>query len=252
MAEKLLEVNNIYKSYDGKTNILKGISFELNKGDFIAVMGPSGAGKSTFLNCISTLDTPSDGSILIHQKNLLAMSNHEIADFRYKSLGFIFQNMNLLESMTVFDNIAIPLILDNVDEKIIEEKVFAISKQLNIAKLLDKHPCQCSGGEMQRIAIARAIINDPEIIIADEPTGNLDTANSKTIMNILYNLNQKGVSIILVTHDNVVASFSQKLLYLKDGRMVTMINRNNGSQKEYLNCINELTNKDSLLSVLDE
>ncbi len=251
MAEKLLEVNNIYKSYDQKTNILKGISFELNKGDFIAVMGPSGAGKSTFLNCISTLDTPSEGSILIHQKNLLAMSNREIADFRYKSLGFIFQNMNLLESMTVFDNIAIPLILDNVDTKIIEEKVLAISQQLNIAKLLDKHPSLCSGGEMQRIAIARAIINDPEIIIADEPTGNLDTANSKTIMKILYDLNQKGVSVILVTHDNVIASFSQKLLYLKDGRIVTIINRNNSPQKDYLNCINELTNKDSLLSVLE-
>lgn len=251
MTEQLLQVNQIYKSYDGKTNILKGISFELNKGDFIAIMGPSGAGKSTFLNCISTLDTPSSGSILIHQKNLLAMSTNEIANFRYKSLGFIFQNMNLLESMTIFDNIAIPLILDNVDTKIIEDKVLTISKQLNISKLLDKHPAMCSGGEIQRVAIARAIINEPEIIIADEPTGNLDTANTKTIMKILYDLNQKGVSIILVTHDNVVASFSQKLLYLKDGKIITMINRKNCNQKEYLNHINELTNEDSLLSVLD-
>lgn len=251
MKEKLLTVNNIYKSYDGKTNILKGISFELNKGDFITIMGPSGAGKSTFLNCISTLDTPSEGSIIIHQKNLLAMSANEIADFRYKSLGFVFQNMNLIESMTIFDNIAIPLILDNVDKKIIEEKVLALAKQLHIAKLLDKHPSMCSGGERQRAAIARAIINDPEIIIADEPTGNLDTANSKTIMKILYDLNQKGVSVILVTHDNVVASFSQKLLYLKDGKIITMINRNNDNQKQYLNCINELTNEDSLLSVLE-
>lgn len=249
MIEKLLEVNNIYKSYDGKTNTLKGISFELNKGDFITIMGPSGAGKSTFLNCISTLDMPSSGSILIHQKNLLAMSTNEIANFRYQSLGFIFQNMNLLESMTIFDNIAIPLILDNVDAKTINEKVLAIAKQLNISKLLDKHPTMCSGGEIQRVAIARAIINDPEIIIADEPTGNLDTANTKTIMKILSDLNQKGVSIILVTHDNVVASFSQKLLYLKDGKIVAVINRENCDQKEYLNCINELTNEDSLLSV---
>lgn len=251
MAEKLLEVNNIYKSYDGKTNILKGISFELNKGDFIAIMGPSGAGKSTFLNCISTLDMPGSGSIFIHQKNLLTMSTNEIANFRYQSLGFIFQNMNLLESMTIFDNIAIPLILDHVDSKIIEEKVLSIAKQLKISKLLDKHPSMCSGGEVQRAAIARAIINDPDILIADEPTGNLDTGNSKTIMKILYDLNQKGVSVILVTHDNVVASFSQKLLYLKDGKIVTTINRNDSTQKEYLNSINELTNKDSLLSVLE-
>lgn len=251
MAEKLLEVNNIYKSFDGKTNILKGISFELNKGDFVTIMGPSGAGKSTFLNCISTLDMPSSGSIFIHEKNLLTMSTNEIANFRYQSLGFIFQNMNLLESMTIFDNIAIPLILDNVDSKIIKEKVLTIANQLDISKLLDKYPSMCSGGELQRAAIARAIINDPEILIADEPTGSLDTANSKTIMKILYDLNQKGVSIILVTHDNIVASFSEKLLYLKDGKIVTKINRNHNAQRDYLNCINELTNEDSLLSVLE-
>lgn len=251
MTEKLLKVSNIYKSYDNQTNVLKGISFELYKGDFIAIMGPSGAGKSTFLNCISTLDTPSSGTIFIHQRNLLDMSTNEIADFRYKSLGFIFQNTNLLESMTIFDNIAIPLILDNVDSKSIEEKVLDIAKQLNISKFLNKYPSMCSGGEIQRFAIARAIINDPEIIIADEPTGNLDTAHSKTIMKILYDLNQKGTAIILVTHNNVVASFSQKLLYLKDGKIITTINRNNSLQKEYLDYINDYTNEDSLLSVLE-
>jgi putative ABC transport system ATP-binding protein len=250
MEEVLLKANNIYKSYDNKNDVLEGISFELCEGDFITIMGPSGAGKSTFLNCISTLDIPSKGKVYICDKNLVTMSSNEISDFRYSSLGFIFQNMNLLESMTIFDNIAVPLILADTDNQMIEEKVIEISNKLGLTHLLNKYPSMCSGGEIQRVAIARAIINNPKIIIADEPTGNLDTVNSKNIMEILYNLNLNGVSIILVTHDNVVASFSKKVLYLKDGKIISCIERNNKSQKEYLDCINELTSQDNLLSVL--
>lgn len=251
MNEIILETDKLYKNYDKKNDVLKNISFKLEKGEFVSLMGPSGAGKSTFLNCISTLDVPSRGKVYIFGKNLITLSSKEISDFRYKSLGFIFQNMNLLESMTIFDNIAVPLILAKVKNSIIEKKVLQIARKLNIENLLNKYPSMCSGGEIQRIAIARAIINDPQLIIADEPTGNLDTENSKIIMSILSSLNKTGVSIILVTHDNVVASFSKKLLYMKDGSIISKIDRHEKSQKEYLERINDLTDKDSLISILE-
>lgn len=251
MDNTLINVKKIYKSYDKKNDVLKDISFQLEKGDFISVMGPSGAGKSTFLNCISTLDVPTRGKIEILGKNIWTLSSYEISKFRYESLGFIFQNMNLLESMTIFDNIAIPLTLANVKSNEIEKRVMRAAKRLRIDHLLNKYPSLCSGGEIQRITIARAIINAPQIILADEPTGNLDTENSKIIMDILTDLNSQGISIILVTHDNVVASFSKKLLYLKDGEIVFRMDKQGKTQQEYLASINQLTNKDSLLSIIE-
>ena len=189
MDDIVLYTKNLKKVYNADSlnavTALHDINIEVHKGDFLGVMGPSGSGKSTFINMISTMDYPTDGHVYIQGKSVMKMSANEIGRFRYENLGFIFQSFNLLDTHTIYENIALPLTLAKVDPKTIEDRIITISKQLNIDTLLNKVPLECSGGQRQRTAIARAMVNDPKILIADEPTGNLDPETSGDIVSLL-------------------------------------------------------------------
>lgn len=212
---------------------LKNIDLTINTGDYICVMGPSGAGKSTLLNVLSTIDLPTGGKVFINNTNIMTMTENQMCDFRYKNLGFIFQDFNLIDSLTVHENIAVPLTMAGIKKDEIYTRVAQIAKKINIEEILNKYPTECSGGQRQRIAIARALVTNPTLIIADEPTGNLDTQNSHDIMVILNQLNKEGVTILMVTHDSLIASYSKKLLYISDGEIKDIIERQNKDEKTY-------------------
>ncbi|WP_294580887.1 ABC transporter ATP-binding protein [uncultured Thomasclavelia sp.] len=247
---KILEVKQLSKIYDefslNPIKALKGIDFSMNDGDFVCVMGPSGAGKSTFLNCISLVDKVSSGQINMFGRELAGLSIDEIAEFRHKNVGIIFQDINLLNYLTIFDNIAIPLALYNETKERIKTKIDKLAKIMEIESLLNKYPFECSGGQKQKIAICKAIINDSKLIIADEPTGNLDSDNTHELMKLFVELNRQGKSILIVTHDPMVASYSNKMIYIKDGLIQGEINRNGHNQTEYYYKIVKMTSKESL------
>ena len=257
MNNNLIEVSKITKIYDEDiffkrgTNyhVLNKIDFSLQKGDFVSIMGPSGSGKSTFLNCISGLDTPTTGKVLLFGRNITDIKDEEISYLRSHDIGFVFQNHNLIENLTIYDNIATPLILNEEDSNVINQKVHEYSKKLGIEHLLEKKPLECSGGERQRAAIARAIVSTPQVLICDEPTGNLDSKNSHEVLKIFKELNDEGTSIILVTHDSAIASYANKFLYLRDGQMQTQLIKNQTDQRSFYEEINRITEKDVLLSV---
>lgn len=257
MYTNLIETHKITKIYDKDVffrrgtnyHVLNKIDFILKKGDFISIMGPSGSGKSTFLNCISGLDTPTTGSVSIFGRNITDLKDEELSYIRSHNIGFVFQNHNLIENLTLYDNIAVPLIVSEEKSEIINQKVHHFAKRLGINHLLNKKPLECSGGERQRAAIARAIIHEPQIIICDEPTGNLDSRNSHEVLKILSELNREGTSIILVTHDSACASYANIFMYLRDGQLQTQLIKNNADQKTFYEEINRITEKDILLSV---
>ena len=259
MSDILITANNISKIYDQDILLKRGanfyalrnVDFILEEGDFISVMGPSGSGKSTLLNCLSTLDEVSSGAVKIFNRFVGEMNDAELSDYRNRYLGFIFQNHNLVPSLSVFDNIATPLILNEVSPQEIKERVNEIGERLNISHTLYKKPNECSGGERQRVAIARAIVTKPKIVVCDEPTGNLDSKNSHEVLEILRELNQQGTSIILVTHDNMIASYAKKFLYLRDGQIINRIDCQNGSQVDFFNEIVKITTQDSLLKLFN-
>lgn len=252
--EKIIEVKNLTKIYnellDKPFYALNDINFTMDRGDFVCIMGPSGAGKSTFLNCISFIDTPSKGSVKIQGVDLNQLNLDKQGEMRYKTIGFVFQKFNLLNYLTIFDNISIPLTLFNEKKSVIDQKVHEISKSMGIEDLLDKYPFDCSGGQIQRASICRAIINNPKIVIADEPTGNLDSHNSNEVMKILKRLNETGISILLVTHDPMVASYSNRVIYIKDGKIEQDLVRGKCNQKEYFSKIVEM-NSGELMNMLD-
>lgn len=250
MANKILIAKNVTKVYGiGTKNpytALKDVSLEMEEGEFVCVMGPSGAGKSTFINNLSTIDIPTKGLIYINGKEIRQMSEKEIGRFRYENLGFIFQEFNLLDSLTIFENIAVPLTLAGKKKKEIKESVTKIAKKLDVEMILNKYPSECSGGQRQRAAICRALVTNPKIIIADEPTGNLDSKNSHELLSLFRDLNiNEGVSILMVTHDSKIASYSSKLLYIKDGVIDETIERQNMSQKEYFYKIVDINSTES-------
>lgn len=255
MSNILIDANNISKIYDpdiylkrGKNvYALKNVNFVLEKGDFTCIMGPSGSGKSTLLNCLSTLDYVTSGHILLKGVDMTALHKSQLCQFRYETLGFVFQNHNLIPYLSIFDNIATPAMLGNMNTKTLQNKVLSLAKELEIEKILDKFPYECSGGECQRVAIARALINDPEIIVCDEPTGNLDSKNSHKVLNILSKLNQQGKTILLVTHDAMIASYAKTMIYLYDGQIKTVIHRHQGKQIDFYKKIHEIVSQDSLL-----
>lgn len=259
MSDILITANNISKVYDQDILLkrganfyaLKNVDFVLKEGDFISIMGPSGSGKSTLLNCLSTLDSVSTGVVQILGKQVSQMSDTALSDYRNRYLGFIFQNHNLVPSLSIFDNIATPLILNGVTPDKIKERVNEISKRLDISHTLYKRPNECSGGERQRVAIARAMVTKPKILFCDEPTGNLDSRNSHDVLEVLRELNNQGTSIILVTHDNMIASYAKKFMYLRDGQVINKIDRNNASQVDFFNEIVKVTTKDSLLKLFN-
>lgn len=233
---KILEVRNLVKSYGTHKNtqtVLNGIDLDINKGEFVGVMGPSGAGKSTLLNIVSTIDTATSGDVKIEGKNITNLNNKQISKFRRESLGFIFQDFNLLDTLSVKDNIALPLALARANEKTINKTVFSISKTLGIETLLDKYPYEISGGQKQRTACARAIITNPSLILADEPTGALDSKSSTDLLNAMTKLNEEqDATIMMVTHDAFAASYCKRVLFIKDGLIFKEINRR-GTRKEF-------------------
>ena len=239
--ENLLVVESIQKYYGNKENITKAIndiSFNVNSGEFIGIMGASGSGKTTLLNCISTIDSVSSGHIYLENKDITKIKEEDIAKFRRENLGFIFQDFNLLDTLTVEENIALILTINKVQQKDIDNKVFELALKLGIEDSLNKYPYQISGGQRQRCAVARAIINNPKLILADEPTGALDSKSARQLLDILKEMNEKlKATILMVTHDPFCASYCNKILFLKDGKIFNKIERGDKTQKEFYNNI---------------
>lgn len=225
---------------------VKNVDLTISEGEFIAIMGPSGAGKSTLMNLISTIDTPTKGSIQVDGKNVRSLTQTKLAELRYKTIGFVFQDFNLLELLTNRENIAIALTLNDESKEEIDQKVSKIAQILNIENLLDKYPAQCSGGEQQRIATARALVAGPRILVADEPTGNLDSTNSKAVMNFFKGINSdKGVTVLMVTHDALVASYAKKVVYMRDGEIEKVIEKKDKNQKDFFAEVLTLVSEDA-------
>lgn len=218
--ETVLEVKNIEKYYGNKSNLTKAIdniSFRVGKREFVGIMGASGSGKSTLLNCISTIDRVTAGHININGKDITKLKGNKLNKFRREELGFIFQDFNLLDTLTAFENIALALTIQKVNAKEIEKRVREISEKLEITEILNKYPYQVSGGQKQRIAAARAIIANPKMILADEPTGALDSKSARQLLESFEYLNQKlGATILMVTHDAFTASYADRIIFIKD------------------------------------
>lgn len=233
--KKILEAKQLKKIYGDKKNqyiALDGVDLDIEEGDFVGVMGPSGAGKSTLLNIVSTIDKATSGSIKVGGKEITALNNKALAKFRRENLGFIFQDFNLLDTLTVRENIALPLALANVPKITIEAKVKNIVRILNINDILDKYPYEISGGQKQRTAASRAIIGKPSLILADEPTGALDSKSSKDLLESIKRLNEEeNATIMMVTHDALSASYCKKVMFIKDGRVYDTIERKSDRKK---------------------
>lgn len=231
----MLQVEKLRKVYgqNMQYEALKGIDLTVNDGEFVGIMGPSGSGKSTFLNLIATIDQPTSGKILLNGKNPNELDQEKIAQFRRTQLGFVFQAFNLLPTLTVEENIVLPLTLDGEKVAVMKKKVRDIAPRLGIEGLLNKRIAEISGGQAQRVAVARAMVHQPELLLADEPTGNLDTKSSKDVMGLLRQLNEEEqATILLVTHDPLAASYCQRIVFIKDGDLVHDVRRQ-GTQKEF-------------------
>lgn len=219
----MLQVQNIEKYYGSKNNVTKAldrVSFEVADGEFVAIMGASGSGKTTLLNCISTIDTVSAGDILLDGESIAELPSEELAKFRREKLGFVFQDFNLLDTLTVEENIGLALALNHTDPGAVRKQVQTIASRLGIADILGKFPYQVSGGQKQRAACARAMVAGQSLLLADEPTGALDSSASKNLLEIMTQMNQTmGATILMVTHDAYSASYAGRVLFLKDGRL---------------------------------
>ncbi|MBM7714581.1 ABC transporter ATP-binding protein [Siminovitchia sp. FSL H7-0308] len=234
----ILEAQKIYKSYGNKFNrqeVLKGIDIQVEKGDFVSIMGASGSGKTTLLNVLSSIDKVSEGTIKIDGKDIVGMKEKQLAEFRKHHLGFIFQEYNLLDTLTVKENILLPLSITKTPRKEAEQRFHQLASELGIVDLKDKYPNEISGGQKQRTSAARAFIHEPSIIFADEPTGALDSKSASDLLNKLSGLNEKlGATIIMVTHDPVAASFSRRVIFIKDGQIYTQLNKGEETRQAFL------------------
>jgi len=226
MAEALLKLENVCKNYklagDSELPILKNINLEIMPGSFVTIMGPSGSGKSTLMYLLGLLDAPSKGKIFLQSQDTSNFSEDQLAEVRGKKIGFIFQQFNLLQNLTALENVMLPMIFQGVSESKRREKAGQLLESVNLGKRIGHKPMEMSGGEQQRIAIARSLVNDPEILIADEPTGNLDSTTGKTVMEILTKLHkEQNKTIVVVTHDPTIAHYSQNIIHISDGRIVS-------------------------------
>jgi putative ABC transport system ATP-binding protein len=225
MNTPLIEVKDITKVYrmgDIEVNALRGISVEINKGEFVAIMGASGSGKSTFMNIIGCLDRPTQGEYLLEGINVNSLSRNELAELRNKKIGFIFQSFNILSRTSAIENVELPLLYNNsVSNKDRKERAYNALKSVGLADRANSLPNQLSGGQQQRVAIARALVNEPIVIMADEPTGNLDSRTSYEIMEIFQRLNEKGSTIVMVTHEPDISQFANSNIVFKDGKIIT-------------------------------
>ena len=240
----VLEVKNVEKVYGSKgnaTRALAGVTFNVQQGDYVGIMGASGSGKTTLLNCIATIDAPTSGTIAIGSQDVTAMSSRQLADFRRDMLGFVFQDANLLDTLTARENIALPLTIDRVNPREIQERVDRIATTLGIDGILNKYPYQVSGGQRQRVAAARAIVTDPKLVLADEPTGALDSKNAKLLLECFDMLNVRlGATILMVTHDSFAASYCKRVLFIRDGRVFTEVVRGNATRRQFFDRIMEV------------
>lgn len=238
----ILEANNIVKVYgsssgEGSTTALDGVSLSVKEGEFVAIMGPSGSGKTTLLNILSGIDQPTSGGVSIAGQEISEMAGDELALFRRKQLGFVFQEFNLLDSLTVKENIMLPMVLEKKRVTEMEKKVQDLAKLFDIEIILGKYPYHISGGQQQRTAVSRALVNDPGIIFADEPTGNLDSKSSAVIMECFEKIVEElATTVLLVTHDVFAASYCHKVVFIKDGKIHSSIVKK-GTKKEFLDRI---------------
>lgn len=240
----VLEVKALHKVYPGKvtTQALTDIHLSIESGEFVGIMGPSGSGKTTLLNMVSTIDQPSSGEIKINGSNPYLLNKKELAHFRRRQLGFVFQDFNLLDTLTVAENIVLPLTLDNRKLSEMESLLEKVAGQLNIKDILNKRTFEISGGQRQRTAIARAIITSPAMILADEPTGALDSNSSRIVMESLEDINRKeGTTLMLVTHDPLAASYCNRIIFIKDGKLAAEIHRGDNRQAFFQKIIDTLS-----------
>lgn len=235
----VLRIKNLRKYYGQETNITKavdGISFDVDEGEFLAIMGASGSGKTTLLNCIATIDTPTAGCIILDKKKITQIKEEALADFRRENLGFVFQDFNLLDTLTIEENISLSLIINREPAEQVEKKVCNIAEKLGIRDILKKFPYEVSGGQKQRCACARALINHPKIILADEPTGALDSKASRMLLETMKEMNEKmSATILMVTHDAFSAAYCGRVLFLKDGKLFNEIIKGTKSRKAFFN-----------------
>ena len=233
------KMKKIYQPYSPYPKIaLDDISLTINKGAFVSIMGASGSGKTTLINILSSIDKPTSGNVFLLGKNVMTLSDKQKANLRKKQIGFIFQENNLLNTLTIKDNILFTLKISKPDQKNFQNEFNQLVKSLEIEDILEKYPYECSGGQCQRTAIARALITKPDILFADEPTGNLDSIRARQLMNYLVNINkQYGITIVMVTHDCLVASYADQMYYVEDGKITNHILKNDDSFEKFYNHI---------------
>ena len=239
--ENILKIDKIEKYYGNKSSLTKAvdnISFNVEKGEFVAIMGASGSGKTTLLNCISTIDRVTSGHIYVAGEDITKLKGNKLNKFRREELGFIFQDFNLLDTLTAYENIALALSIQDVRENEIDRRIKKVAKDLDIEGVLNKYPYQMSGGQKQRVASARAIITSPKLILADEPTGALDSKSSKMLLERFEYLNKNiEATILMVTHDAFTASYASRVIFIKDGKIFNELHRGSGSRKEFFDKI---------------
>ena len=239
--ETILKIENIEKYYGNRSSLTKaidGLSFDVERGEFVAIMGASGSGKTTLLNCISTIDKVTAGHIYIDGQDITSLKGNKLNQFRREKLGFIFQDFNLLDTLTAYENIALALSIQGVAYKTIDKRIQEVAQELNIEGILNKYPYQMSGGQKQRVASARAIISEPKLILADEPTGALDSRSSKMLLEKMNYLNQQlTATILMVTHDAFSASYASRVIFIKDGKIFHEVRRGQDSRKDFFDKI---------------
>ena len=233
----ILEVNNLKKVYTtrlggNQVEALKNLSFSVEEGEYVAIMGESGSGKTTLLNILAALDKPTGGQVILNGKNIVDIREKEISAFRRENLGFVFQDFNLLDNFSLKDNIVLPLVLSGVDYKEMERRITPIAAQLGILDILGKYPYEVSGGQKQRAAVARALIIKPELVLADEPTGALDSKATEDLLTLFNKINERGQTILMVTHRTKAASHARRVLFIKDGEVFHQIYRGNLTSEE--------------------
>ena len=238
---EILKIDKIEKYYGNKSSLTKAIdnlSFNVEEGEFVAIMGASGSGKTTLLNCISTIDKVTSGHIYVAGNDITKLRGNSLNKFRREELGFIFQDFNLLDTLTAYENIALALSIQNVNSREIDTRIKKVAKELDIVNVLNKYPYQMSGGQKQRVASARAIITNPKLILADEPTGALDSKSSKMLLEKFNYLNKENrATILMVTHDAFTASYSSRVIFIKDGKIFNEIRRGNDSRRDFFDKI---------------
>ena len=240
----VLEVANVEKYYGNKGNLTKAldkISFRVEEGEFVGIMGASGSGKTTLLNCLSTIDRITSGKIVVDDIDITRLKGNHLNRFRREELGFIFQDFNLLDTLTAYENIALALTIQRVKPEKIQKDVEEIAEQLGITQVLHKYPYEMSGGQKQRVACARAMVANPKLVLADEPTGALDSKSARMLLESFQYMNQKlGATILMVTHDAFTASYADRILFIKDGKLFNELHRGEDSRKEFFNRIIEV------------